>query len=567
MPRSVRLVVALVFCALPSSGLSAPAGPKPLSEFPDALAAKLTIPVNTGLGWYKAALSADGKTVVCAAAVPEKGPAILDFDVTTGRLVREMPFSKDQADGVKTMALSADGKVVAAALSVHVAGGATSKPLVKVWDLAGGRERASLSDVGYDYPRLCLSPDGRWLAGGAAYTSPRVAGGWTGEVRVWDLSTGKAVVSVDATAGMFKDACLSPDGKTFVWIAGWEMHLGDTATGKETAIVPLPKQGQDDVRISPDGRTMVTAGEHLAVFWDFPTRTPKKAVVIKPIGGGRPCFTSDSKLVAIPMYQQAVFFDAATGEPTGAVTAARPKYVPHSMSISGDGKLLATADWDRVRLFDASKLEPPPVLPPAPDAQALAMSDIPATESGTPKTPHARKPKSGATADPPAASPAVPATRPAAPAVATALPPPPPAPATPATRPAGPPAVAGTPAAVPPAGSPDKVPAPPADAIAGVWTAKEEGLQEVWTVGHTGQAWTVSVVYKRKGTEAGAAHGTDVAFADGTLTFTRVFDKKPSHIFSDHTKCTMQLKDGRIDYLSTAGTKSKRLTLDRESGR
>ena len=186
-----------------------------------------------------------------------------------------------------------------------------------MWDLASGRERATLANVKHVYVRLCLSPDGRWLAGGGAYLSAQVVGGWTGEVRVWDLSTGKAVVSVDATTGMFEDACVSPDGKTFLWLAGKQMHLGDTATGKETAVLTMPKQSQDNVRVSPDGRTIVTAGEHLAVFWDFATHAPKKAVVIKPIGGGRPCFTADGKLVAIPMCQQVVFFDAATGEPTG----------------------------------------------------------------------------------------------------------------------------------------------------------------------------------------------------------------------------------------------------------
>src|SRR5205823_10593412 len=95
-----------------------------------------------------------------------------------------------------------------------------TKPPIRAWDLATGRERATLNDLGRPFQRLCLSADGRWLAGGEPYTAPQGAGGWSGEVRVWDLSTGKAVVSVDATAAMFHDACVSPDGKAYVWIAG-----------------------------------------------------------------------------------------------------------------------------------------------------------------------------------------------------------------------------------------------------------------------------------------------------------------------------------------------------------
>ena len=241
------------------------------------------------------------------------------------------------------------------------------------------------------------------------------------------------------------------------------------------------------------------------------------------------------------------------------------------VSMSGDGTLLSTAEWDRVRLFDASKLDPPPALPPAPDAQTLAMGEFPETGGGTPKAPRARKPRSGTATDPPAAASAAATTRPSTPAVAAAPPATPPAPVSPATRP-----VAGTPAATPPAGPPPKAPpaspepapaAPAADAIAGTWTAREEGLQEVWIVRHTGQTWTVSVVYKRGSNEAGSAHGIDVAYADGTLSFTRVFDKKPARGFSDRTKCTMKLKDGRIEYLSAATSKSHRMTLEREGGK
>jgi hypothetical protein len=104
------------------------------------------------------------------------------------------------------------------------------------------------------------------------------------------------------------------------------------------------------------------------------------------------------------------------------------------------------------------------------------------------------------------------------------------------------------------------------EALVGKWSGSEAGFHETWTIGKTGDAWQVTVVYKRAGVEAGNGHGENVKFADGALTFTRVLDKKPARSFSDGTSCTMILKDGRLNYTSSAGSKTAQHAFERVAG-
>ncbi|HEX8911384.1 MAG TPA: hypothetical protein VF796_03415 [Humisphaera sp.] len=169
------------------------------------------------------------------------------------------------------------------------------------------------------------------------------------------------------------------------------------------------------------------------------------------------------------------------------------------------------------------------------------------------------------------------ATRPADP-VATPAPNPAPSPspaptaATPPTPPPTRPAVAATPQTKPAAPSADTpspaAPAATAALLAGVWTTSKDGLEEVWTVKSDADGWHVSCAYRKGGKDVGSCHGESVKFRDGTLSFVRVFDKRPRDDMPDHSASKIApAAAGHADLIVAAGGgKTFRKTLTRASG-
>src|SRR5262245_15977002 len=81
--------------------------------------------------------------------------------------------------------------------------------------------------------------------------------------------------------------------------------------------------------------------------------------------------------------------------------------------------------------------------------------------------------------------------------------------------------------------------------LAGTWKVDGERFQEVWTFSHASRTWQVTGVYRKDGKEVGACHGANAEYADGALTFQRVFDKKPAPDLGDNAPCMFRVKDGQ----------------------
>jgi WD40 repeat protein len=294
-------------------------------------------------------------------------------------------------ENVRGVTFSPDGRRLAAY------GGSKGQGLVRVWDVATGREQATMRGHQTEVYALAFSPDGTWLATGA----------WDHTARVWDTATGKprtgplahgedvhavavcprgkllATASFDGTARLWEPdsgrlrwelrhggpvitAAFSPDGK---WLATGSFdgsaRLWDTATGRLFGW-PLRHQGVvSAVAFSPDGRLLATASaDGTARLWAVDSSQPRSFTHQDRVWGV--AFSPDGKRLASGSEDGlAWIWDVPSGKPRRgplrqrlADSAGLPKVL--AVAISPDGKYLATVGngvqvWDvatgRARVF------------------------------------------------------------------------------------------------------------------------------------------------------------------------------------------------------------------------
>jgi RNA polymerase sigma factor (sigma-70 family) len=240
-----------------------------------------------------------------------------------------------QEGEVSAVAYSPDGKLLAS----------TSDRGILLWDAASGKERRRLRGLARS---LDFSPDGKLLAGVASYT---------GELRLWDATTGKPVRRIMLGRRLPGERVrFSPDGKLLA-VAGLDdtVLVFETATGKKHCQMGGHRAAVYGLAFSPDGRTLALGTLNPSVqLWDVNT-----GKLVRGIAGDKHfamslAFSADGKVLASGSWDQIILSDPATGKELGRLTAPKMESV-NGLAFTPDGKTLVSGSQDaRVRLWDVA---------------------------------------------------------------------------------------------------------------------------------------------------------------------------------------------------------------------
>jgi WD40 repeat protein len=179
------------------------------------------------------------------------------WDAETGREIRK--FENPTAGG-HGVAFSPDSRWLASGWGDGI---------VRIWDTKDPASEArefSGHDGGVD--RVVFLPDGRLVSAGGRGEIGGASG--FGEVKIWDLATGRVLHDLRGHTGVVQGLASSPDGRRLA--TGSEdrtVKLWDTTTGEEVFTLRGHTAGVLCVAFSPDGRRIASGGWDRTVrVWD-----------------------------------------------------------------------------------------------------------------------------------------------------------------------------------------------------------------------------------------------------------------------------------------------------------
>jgi WD40 repeat protein len=193
------------------------------------------------------------------------------------------------------------------------------------------------------YYAAAVSPDSKALASGDS----------GGEVRLWDLGTGKEIRRFQGSLQPVHALTFSPDGKTLFSAGnGQIIHCWEVATGRDRLPCAGHLGGVSHVALAADGRTLATAGSDFTVrLWDAAGKELRVLRGHRHVVCGV-AFSPDGKTVASASRDRTVrLWDVASGKQRHRLEG--HDNLASSVAFAPDGKTLVSVGLLTVRQWDA----------------------------------------------------------------------------------------------------------------------------------------------------------------------------------------------------------------------
>ncbi|WP_308310852.1 hypothetical protein [Streptomyces sp. GbtcB6] len=313
--------------------------------------------------------------VAAVAFVHGRATAVNDagrvWDVATGRVKTTLsaPSSLEM-----TVAFSPDGHTVAT-------GGHNRKIFLS--DLDTGRIRATLTTDSLDsLQAVVFSPDGHTVATGSA----------SGVVRLWDAATGRAEASLTGHRATVRALAYSPDGTTLA--SGSDdgsVRLWDVSSRRPRITLTGHTEAVNSVAFSPDGATLASGDSSGTLrLWNAASRQPTATLRKPGTDATTVAFSPHGTTVAVGAVSRRSpdssvrLWNTATGEITHLPPSRGRNF---AIAFSPDGGTVASSDSSgTVTLWDTATGQRKKTLRAAgaavafsPDGSTLATSDYDGT--------------------------------------------------------------------------------------------------------------------------------------------------------------------------------------------
>ena len=245
------------------------------------------------------------------------------WNVETGKEERSFQAvpeaEKNQSNGASRTMLSADGKTLAVAYHPNNGGGGGLAPrlgaphLVRLWDVATGKEQHTLQGHRHYVLDMAFSPDGRFLvtAGEKAHADKLID-----QVFVWETATGKRVAAwpdglpIGASAVAFSGdgrflATAQPEGAIQIW---------ETATWTVQNEFKGHRDRATALTFAPSGQLLSGSADTTVLAWDLrPSRNTTGSMETAWIEFAKPessaAFKAEGRFLAAPAEAVKFFAD------------------------------------------------------------------------------------------------------------------------------------------------------------------------------------------------------------------------------------------------------------------
>jgi len=260
------------------------------------------------------------------------------FEVSSGRQVKV--FKKKHSGIVYSVDFSPDGKFAVSA---------DSDGILKLWEVATGRELRSFHGHSASVNSVVFAPDGQYVLSGSSDNT----------LKLWEVATGNKLATYSGKKIAISAVAFSPDGRYVLSDFGRDLSLWDVVAGKQHQSFKGHNDGVNQVAFSPDGQYALSgAGDFNGIadntlkLWEIPSGRQLRSFEGHTNGVTCLAFSPDGQNILSGSFDDTLkLWKVATGQEIWTISG-KPYGSSFNVAFSKDGRLALATQQDLRDAFD-----------------------------------------------------------------------------------------------------------------------------------------------------------------------------------------------------------------------